>query len=212
MATIFSVSNSEDLRSALVSAKGGDTIELAGGDYGNLDLITFKTFGVKAIYHSPVTITSADPDDRASFSGMDLREVKNLTFDNVEFDSDYTGGSVWVSPFSVKNSEGITIRNSLFEGELASGTGDATTDGFATGKGLTVGGSSGIVIENNEFNTWHRGMTVGGSQDVTVSGNDVHSIRSDGLNFAHVQNIVIENNNIHDFLTSGPRSPGIMPI
>ena len=200
MANIFSVSNSEDLRSALVSAEGGDTIKLAGGDYGQLDLLTFKTFGVKAIYDSPVTITSADPDDRASFSGMDLREVKNLTFDNVEFDSDYTGGSVWVSPFKVKDSEGITIRNSLFEGELASGTGDPDTDGFATGKGLRVGGSSDVVIENNEFSTWHRGLIISGSTDVRVTGNDVHSMRSDGMNFIQVEKTLIEDNHIHDFV------------
>lgn len=202
MSKIFSVSNAEELTSALSSAQGGDTIELAGGDYGQLDLITFKTFGVKAIYDSPVTIASVDPNNPASFSGMDLREVQNLTFDSVVFDSNYTGGEVWHAPFRISNSEGITIRNSLFQGDLASGTGDPTADGFATGKGLTVGGSVGVVIENNEFTTWHRALTVGTSQDVTVSGNNVHSIRSDGMNFAHVQNVVIENNDLHDFVRS----------
>jgi len=196
------VTNAEELRAALVNATGGETIELEGGDYGELDLQTFKTFGVKAIYDTPVTITSADPNHRASFSEMDLREVKNLTFDNVVFDSNYTGGAVWVSPFMILDSEGVTIRNSLFEGELASGTGDPTTDGFATGKGLRIEGSSGIVVENNEFTTWHRALTVGGSTDVSVVGNDVHSIRSDGMNFAHVQNVLIENNHIHDFALS----------
>ena len=202
MANIFSVSNAGELKSALTSATGGDTIELDGGDYGQLDLLTFQTFGVKAIYDSPVTITSADPDDRASFSGIDLREVKNLTFDNVVFDSNYTGGTVWMSPFSVKKSSGITIRNSLFEGELASDTGDPTADGFATGKGLRVGGSSNVVIENNEFTTWHRALVVGGSKDVRVTGNDVHSMRSDGMNFSNVRNVLIENNHIHDFARS----------
>lgn len=202
MGDILSVSNAQELRKALVDARGGETIELAGGDYGQLNLLTFKTFGVKAIYDSPVTITSADPDDRASFSGMDLREVRNLTFDNVVFDSDYTGGSVWVSPFKIGSSEGITIRNSFFEGELATGTGDPTADGFATGKGLTVLGSSDVVIENNEFTTWHRALVVGGSKDVQVTGNDVHSIRSDGMNFSGVRNVLIEDNHIHDFVRS----------
>lgn len=195
----LTVSNLTDLYAALAQAKGGETILLEGGDYGKLELLTFKTFGVKAIYDSEVTIKSADPDNPASFSGMDLREVRNLTFDDVVFDSDYTGGSVWVAPFQVSNSTGITIRNSLFQGELASGTGDPATDGFATGKGLTIGGSTGVVIENNEFTTWHRALTVGGSQDVTITGNDVHDIRSDGMDFAGVQNVLIEGNYIHDF-------------
>ncbi|MGI3212819.1 right-handed parallel beta-helix repeat-containing protein [Roseovarius tibetensis] len=202
MSDIFSVSGAAELRKALVDAKGGDRIELAGGDYGQLDLMTFKTFGVKAIYDSPVTITSADPGDRASFSGMDLREVRNLTFDNVVFDSGYTGGDHWVGPFSVRNSEGITIRNSLFAGELASGTGDPAKDGFATGKGLSVGGSSDVAIEGNEFTTWHRGMVIGGSENVRVIGNDVHSMRSDGMNFAGVRNVRIEDNHLHDFARS----------
>lgn len=200
--TIFSVSNSEELMNALASATGGDTIELAGGDYGQLDLITFQTFGIKAIYDSPVTITSADTENRASFSGMDLREVKNLTFDNVIFDSDHSGGTLWVAPFRILNSEGITIRNSLFQGELASGTGDPTIDGFATGKGLVIEGGSGIVIENNEFTTWHRALTVGDSIDVEIVGNEVHSIRSDGMNFVGVNNVLIEDNYFHDFQTS----------
>lgn len=202
MATIISVSNAEELMNALASATGGDTIELAKGDYGQLNLLTFKTFGVKAVYDTPVTITSVDPDERASFSGIDLQGVENLTFDNVVFDSNYTGSALWVAPFRISDSTGITIRNSLFQGELASGTGDPTIDGFATGKGLTIERGSDIVIENNEFTTWHRALTVGGATDVTVTGNDVHSIRSDGLNFAHVQNVVIEGNYIHDFMTS----------
>ena len=94
MANVFSVSTADELRSALNSAQGGDTIELAGGDYGKLDLQTSQTFGVKAIYDSPVTITSSDPNNPASFSGMDLRQVQNLTFDSVVFDSDYTGEAV----------------------------------------------------------------------------------------------------------------------
>jgi len=202
MSDIISVSTAQELEQALQHANGGETIELAGGDYGDLDLLTFKKFGVKAIYDTPVTITSADPEDRASFSGMDLREVKNLTFDNVVFDSDYSGGDVWVGPFKIANSEGITIRNSLIEGELASGTGDPTADGFATGKGLRVSSSSDIVIENNEFTTWHRGMVISGSTDVQVTGNDVHSMRSDGMNFSQVERVLIEDNHIHDFKRS----------
>lgn len=202
MAKVFSVSSAQELMNALAIAKGGDTVELAGGDYGKLDLQSAKTFGVKAIYDSAVTIVSANPEEPASFSGMDLRGVENLTFDSVIFDSAYTGGEVWVSPFSIKDSSGITIRNSTFEGELASGTGDPAKDGFATGKALTVSGGSNISIEHNEFHTWHRAIVIGGSENISISDNEVHSIRSDGMNFSNVQNVVIADNYIHDFITS----------
>ena len=39
------VSTAQELRQALHRASGGETIELAGGDYGQLDLLTFKTSG-----------------------------------------------------------------------------------------------------------------------------------------------------------------------
>ena len=126
MSDIFSVSNAQELRQALHRANGGETIELAGGDYGDLDLLTFKTWGVKAIYDSPVTITSADPEDRASFSGMDLREVKNLTFDNVVFDSDYAWSAVWVAPFKYPEQRGHNDPQLALRGRA--GLGDRRSD------------------------------------------------------------------------------------
>lgn len=198
MGDILSVSNAQELRKALVDARGGETIELASGDYGQLDLKTAATFGVKAIYDNPVTITSADPDDQASFSGIDLRGVKNLTFDNVIFESNYTGSSTWVSPFTVSGSSGITFRNSLFEGKLASGTGDETADGFATGKGLLVrGGSSDITVENNEFSTWETAINMGGIENVRIIGNELHSNRKDVMQFSSVRDFLIEDNYMH---------------
>jgi PKD repeat protein len=197
MGDILSVSNAQELRKALVDAKGGETIKLASGDYGQLDLKTAATFGVKAIYDNPVTITSADPDDQALFSGIDLRGVKNLTFDNVIFESNYTGSSTWVSPFTVSGT-GITFRNSLFEGKLASGTGDETADGFATGKGLLVrGGSSDILVENNQFTTWETAINMGGVKNIQIIGNELHSNRKDVMQFSSVNNILIEDNYMH---------------
>src|SRR6056297_174587 len=198
MANVFSVSTKDELLSALSSATGGDTIELAGGDYGSLSLIDGTTdFSVD--FDAAVTIRSADPETPASFAWMNLRGVSNLTFDSVVFDSIFTGAEVWTAPFKVHDSTGITIRNSLFEGELASDTGDASADGFATGIGLSVGSSDNITIENNEFATWYRGMTFGGSTNVEIVENDIHSIALDGMNFVTMQNVLIEDNYIHDF-------------
>src|SRR6056297_257818 len=174
MANIFSVSTKDELLSALSSATGGDTIELAEGSYGSLSLIDGTTdFSVD--FDAPVTIRSADPETPASFSWMHLRGVSNLTFDGLRFDSVFTGAEIWSAPFKVHHSSDVTIRNSVFEGELASNTGDATADGFATGVGLSVGSSSNITIENSEFSTWWIGTTIGGSTNVEFTGNDIHS-------------------------------------
>lgn len=192
--TVYTVSNSSELYEALANANGGDTIELAPGDYGNLNLSSQS-----AAYDAPVTIISADPQAPASFSQMNLNGVANLTFDNVVFDYTYNSADeLWSSPFLVTDSSNITIRNSVFDGDVASGRSEID-DGYGFAKGLTVRASSGVSIENNEFTTWHRGLVVEQSEDIAVRGNEVHSIRSDGLNFVEVQSVIIEDNYIHDF-------------
>ncbi len=194
---IFTVSDSAGLYDALANATGGDTIKLAAGDYGSLDLGLLSSDDFA--FDTPVTITSDDPLSRASFSEMNLKGVENLTFDNVVFDYTYdSDDAVWFSPFQVQDSSGITIKNSLFDGDVASGKSEAD-DGYGTGKGLFVIGSTGVSIENNEFANWHRGLVVTQSEDIDVSGNDVHSMRSDGMNFANVQSVRIEDNYLHDF-------------
>ena len=194
---IYNVSNSAELYDALANAQGGDTIELAGGDYGALNLSASSGFDVT--YSSPVVIVSADPSAPASFSSMVLNGVANLTFDNVEFDYTFSAGDPsHVSPFSIANSADITIRNSVFEGDVATGV-SAIVDGYGNGNGLTVQGSTGITIDNNEFTTWTRGLVVLESQDITVTANNIHSIRSDGMDFVEVQSVLIEGNYLHDF-------------
>lgn len=195
--TIFTVSDSASLYDALAKATGGDTIELAAGDYGKLSLSSKSGFDIT--FDSPVTIISADPGNPAVFSEMSLNGAKNLTFDSVVFDYTYdSADNIWETPFAVRNSDDITIRNSVFDGDVASER-NANDDGYGFAKGLEIGGSSGISIENNEFTTWHRGVVVSDSQDIVIAGNDIHSIRSDGMDFTDVQSVRIEDNYIHDF-------------
>ena len=82
-ATTFTVTSTEELYDALSQAVGGDRIELAAGDY-TLNLGSYSRFDVT--YDAPVTITSADPENVATFTEMKLSSVSNLTFDNLLFD------------------------------------------------------------------------------------------------------------------------------
>ena len=100
-------------------------------------------------------------------------------------------------PFSVDNSADITIRNSVFDGdEVPSnfGAGD-----FGNGYGLYVSYSDNVVIENNEFFEFFKALVVTHSTNTTVLANDIHTIASDGINFASVDGLLIEGNWIHDF-------------
>ncbi|WP_417463033.1 right-handed parallel beta-helix repeat-containing protein, partial [Kordiimonas sp.] len=200
MATIISVSNAEELMNALASATGGDTIELAGGDYGRLTLINGKT-GFDVTFDTAVTIRSVDADHLASFSGMNLNGVSNLTFDDVVFDYNFSQDDpVSIRPFSINGgSNNISIKNSIFEGDVASDVLDSNVDGFGYGTGLSVRDSSNISIENNEFFNWHRGAIFAQVEGLLVAENDVSAIRSDGFDFIEVKSVLIEKNHIHDF-------------
>lgn len=198
--TIYNVSSAAQLMSALAQVKGGETIQLASGDYGCLKLNQYSGFSTS--FPSNVTITSADPDHPASFSGLALGGVKNLTFDNVAFDYSFTkGDQQYTRDFMIHSSSNIIIRNSVFDGDVASGM-TASDNGYGIATGLDVRWSTGITIEDTEFSNFYRAVSVSESSGITLRGNDVHDIRSDGLNFSAVSKVLIEDNYIHDFQAS----------
>ncbi|WP_294606466.1 right-handed parallel beta-helix repeat-containing protein [uncultured Roseovarius sp.] len=202
MAAIYSVSTAEELMNALASASGSDTIELAGGDYGDLTLIDGKT-GFDVTFDTEVTIRSADATQPASFSGLDLRGVSNLTFDGLVFDYVFSADDPsHISPFQVGyGSSYVTIKNSVFDGDVASGISEID-DGYGYGVGLNVRGASNISVENNEFFNWTRGAVYAQTENLLVTGNEVYAIRSDGFDFVEVNSVLIEGNYIHDFAAS----------
>lgn len=197
MATTITVSSTQALYAALANAKGGEVIKLAAGDYGNMSLGTKSGFDIT--FPSNVTITSADPLHPASFSGLDIRDAANLTLDGLVFDYDFKAGDpIYSRPFSVSGGENITIRNSTFDGDVASGVSEAA-DGFGYAIGLSIRGTTNVNVEGNEIYNFHRGLVVSESDAVAVTGNDIHSIRMDGMDFSQIHGALIEGNNIHDF-------------
>ena len=193
----ITVSSLSGLYAALASATGGETIALAPGNYGNMFLGAKSKFDIT--FPSNVTITSADPGNPAVFTGLDIRDAANLTFDSVVFDYTFAEGQpIYTKPFKISGGENITIRNSTFDGDVAQGV-SAVDDGFGYGQGLSVRGTNNVTIEGNEFYNFHRGLVVGDGDNIAVTNNEIHSIRSDGMNFTGVQDVLIEGNYIHDF-------------
>jgi Right handed beta helix region/PKD domain/Concanavalin A-like lectin/glucanases superfamily len=200
MAVVISVSNAAQLLSALQHATGGEKIVLQSGNYGDLSLIQGKS--LKTTYSAAVTITSADAGHPATITGLDMRGVKNVTFDHVKFDySAAPGTALSASPFSLEQSSNITISNCEFDGDKARGV-STIDNGFGTGRGLVITGGSNINIVNNDMHDFYRGIVANKINGLTISGNDVHGMSSDGLDFAQVTNVVIDSNHIHDFARS----------
>ena len=197
MPQTYSVSNLNELYDALATATGGETILLAAGNYGDMAL-TGRS-GFDTAFARTVTIASADPGNPAVITGLDVRGAQNLAFDGITFDYTFApGDEIYYRPFSVSGSQNIAIRNSIFDGDVATGV-SAVSDGYGYAVGLSFRDTAGVTIENNEFFDFNRGLGVSQSSDVVVRGNDIHDIRMDGMNFAEIAGALIENNYIHDF-------------
>ena len=185
MSTTITVTSAAELNQALSQASGGETILLAAGNYGKL-VINNSQFA------SNVTIKSADPNAMASFSETYVSNSSNVTFEEIKFDYTYASGDRdHHSPFQINYSSNITIDNSVFDGDLASGTG--------IGRGLVVRGSTNVDVVNTEFHSWWKALSAAQSTNLDFIGNNIHTIRSDGISLGEVQNVLIENNYIHDF-------------
>ena len=185
------------LRAALSNADGGETIQLAAGDYGALTL-GWGGIDLNLDPDGPgITIRSADPDAQAQFSNLTMRGMENVTFADLTFD--YTakkGDKISKSLGFVANSENISFSGVTFLGDPAISDNPADA-GFPSGFGLRVRDSAGITIEDSEFAGLMKGVHLLDSQDIVLRGTEIHDFRSDGLNLVNVQNVLIEDNHIH---------------
>jgi parallel beta-helix repeat protein len=184
----------ETLQQAIRVAEPGAVLTLAGGDYGALTL--------DGAGQGPIILRSADPGDPARFSTMVLRDVDGITLENLVFDYTFAPDDQhFLRPFQILSSRNVTIRGALFDGDVPRNT-TPDRDGFGTAFALGITGSDGITLENSEIRGFLRGVVIGRTRNIIISGNDVHSMRSDGLNFAQVENVAVTDNHIHDFLRS----------
>ena len=185
------------LDAAIASVGADGIVDLAGGDYGAVSLR-----GLAATADRPLVLRSADPANPARFARLMVQDTQNLVLEGLVFDYVFTpGDDLGLRPFQVLSSSNITIRDSLFDGDLARGS-DAASNGFPTGSNLFVRWSRDVTLEDNEIRGFYRGMEIRESDGLTIRRNDIHSIRMDGMTFAQVSNVLIEANTIRDFARS----------
>ena len=145
MAT-FNVSGASQLASAINSARGGDVIRCAAGNYGKLNL-TKKFSG-------NVTITSASDSNKASFAGIDVRNAANVTFDSLKIDG--PGRSGTGVKVSLSNNVKVT---------------DSDVSDFLYG--MQFSRVTGLTVSNNDLSRmWNDCMRFGQVINATISGND----------------------------------------
>ena len=199
---IINVNSAVGLQYALDAAKGGETILLAQGNYGVLEVKGWHD-GTHQ-YDTAVTIRSASdaPGEQAVFDGMLLSRVEGLNIENVTFDYDARpGAAINEKLATIADSANVSVTGATFIGDLAEGV-DAVSNGYATGTGLHVTDSSNITVSDNDFSVFQRGATFWRTEDLTVTDNHVHAMRSDGFNFADVDSVLIEGNHFESFVAA----------
>lgn len=195
----YYVSTLEELYAALtdLEGEGGATILLAPGEYGELVLSLGSKFDYT--FQENITIASADPENPAVFDGMMIAYAENITLDGLFFDYSYSDGDPnYTASFHVKFSNNVTISNSTFDGELASGISEID-DGYGWGNGLQITNSSNVSLENNTVYDFTKGFVINGSTDISITDNELYGLRGDGMVLSTVQGVLIEGNYIHDF-------------
>ena len=192
------VASSSELMSALSSATGGETIFLQPGSYDDLHLHGQKHLFLK--FPAPVTIKSVDPQRMALFTSLRVVGVENLTFQFVKFAYKASPGAAdWAKPFEISGgSRNIVIAHSVFDGDIALARGDSI-DGYGTGYGLYISDASNVTVERNRFSKWARAGVFSSVNNLNLLDNEVSNIRSDGFNFASVNDVRIERKSFFRF-------------
>ncbi len=184
MAT-FTVSSSAGLKSALGSARGGDTILLKGGDYGRVDLNGKQMPDLK--FSSNVTIASAEAKNPAVLDRLTMVHTSNITFKGIEFD--YSGASGTSKPFNISKSSNITIRDSTFDGVLSKG--------YGSGQGIWLTDMKNVTLEGNSFTNFWTAAHFRSIEGLKVLDNSFKGSALDAMIFGRVQNVLIEGNQVN---------------
>ena len=193
--TTIQASTLGGLLTALSQATGGETIQLAPGDYGAITLNRFN-------FSVPVTIVGG------SFSSMVVTVSSGLNFEgttvnfvpNAASTSDSQAIRVW-------NSDNIHFNNATLVGGVAVNGVEATataTDstgnvlGYPVGKGINFATSTNSSITNSDISMFAKGVVLAGGHDLLIDGNNIHNLRTTPISGTVDSNLTISNNHTWD--------------
>ena len=180
------ISDRAGLLAALEKAKGGETITLEPGAYGELSINNRQ-------FTRPVVIQSRDPARPAQFISAWISHANNVTLRGLDIGRGLKPGEPEFTQInSVGDSQAIRFENVAFHGSRDK---DASNDGW----GLYVIRVRGLTVTGGSFEEFHRAYIIENSQDIEISHNAFERIRSDGGDFTAVQNVVIRGNRYTNF-------------
>ncbi|WP_298196289.1 right-handed parallel beta-helix repeat-containing protein [Novosphingobium sp.] len=179
MAT-YTISSSSQLKAILSAAKSGDTIKLAAGVYSDVSVLN-KT---------GLTITSADPNNPATITGLRITGGDDITISKLNLAGTSTTAQ---NSFQVRSSNNIVFDNLKVSGPAGH---DIST---LENAGLMIRASTNVSITNSEFSGFRYGLSLLDNENVKVAGNFFHEIRTDGVRGGGNDFLTITGNVFTDF-------------
>lgn len=204
---VHEISKVSELKAALLSSRGGDTIVLAPGVYDGVVLIDTLDFD------PPLTIRSAEPEDPAIFSGrMLIKNSSGVTLEDLDFRLAPDEPSSWIAQVHLIGSENIHLQNVDIEGRIAqpgegvtpesigASFGAATLiEGYAFGHGVIVRESANVTFDEGVITKVALGVGIIDSDDVSMSNFHLHEIRRDGVVVVGSNDVSIADNLFESF-------------
>lgn len=188
------VYTSEALLAALKTAKEGDVIKLAPGTYDHL-VIRSSDF-------PNVTITSADPNNRAVFSDLMIKYASGLNFNGIDMVASASSPN---NVFQVFGSKNISFDHISVSGPDNLGSGNEKS-------AFMIRSSSDVTVSNSEFHhLWH-GINMLDNNGVTIVGNNFHDIRTDGVRGGGNSDLIISSNIFTDFRPNAADHPDAIQL
>lgn len=177
------VSNAAQLTAAARAAKAGDTILLAGRNFGDVSLSNVNPTGT-------ITIKSADPDNDAVIRTLSIFGSRNIIIEDIDFVRPLAAGAS-------QNSYIVNIgrvSNVTFSGidMMGSMNGNAHDDGL----GMSLNGKN-ISVLDSTFTQLRTAVNATG-EDFLFAGNSMTQVRS-GLTIRDMNRGVIQGNYAADF-------------
>lgn len=157
------VSNATQLLKVAKTARAGDTILLASGNYGDVSLANLRPTG-------NVTIKSANPDADAVFRTLKLTNLSNFIFEDFDIRNPIAVGAPRTAAVRINAATNITFSGIDMSGSL---NGSAWDDAH----GMMITGSNHVSILDSTFRQLDAAIVVGRSSDVIVAGNTVTEAR-----------------------------------
>jgi hypothetical protein len=196
MLAAISVSTKEQLTTAIAQARAGDVIQLAKANYGAVT-ISGRSFS------STVTIKSASASAPATLSGLQLKNVSNLTFQDIEFTRERGTDPYWTKMVTAESATNLSFIGGFVHGP-------ANADWQDDMYGMYIHNSTGIRISGVTFHDLRVALMIEDSTTFRIEKSFFSYLSADAMDIPGTNGGIIANNSIFTFdLMPGAHPDGI---